>query len=254
MMRSQPKLAAAAGLAYVGALATFAIIAQVKDFEHVSDIIGSSNEMFGSLGIIAVFSGVFFLWFASTAATRFRQVELSYGGSGRLAGAMYGSAIVITGVIALEVAVQWAARTGGADLGALANALIEGPTLAGPVIVFLGAGGLITVRAEGLAPPSPFLGRLAIATSAAFGVLAGLQLFKNYAWINETTYVTFTAWILVMSIIGISRWGALDGDVTAAPARSTPPPAPAAEAPVVAARKPAARKRKPAARKPAAKR
>ena len=168
--------------------------------------------MFGSLEIISVFAGVFFLWFASAATKRFQQVELSYGGSGRLAGAMYGSAVIIAGVIALEVAVQWAMRTGGADLGGLANALIEGPTLAAPVIVFLGAGGLITVRAEGLAPPSPFLGRLALATSAAFGVLAGLQLFKNYAWINETTYLTFTAWILVMSIIGIARWGALDGD------------------------------------------
>ncbi len=253
MMRSQPKLAAAAGLAYVGALVSFAIIGQIKDFEHVSDYIGSSNEMFGSVGIVSVFAGVFFLWFAATAAERFRQVEMGYGGSGRLSRAMYGSAVVITGIIALELGVQWAARTGGADLGALANALIEGPTLAGPVIVFLGAGGLITVRAEGLAPPSPFLGRLAIVTSAAFGVLAGLQLFKNYAWINETTYITFTAWILVMSIIGIARWGALDGDTAAAPARVTPPPAPVAAA-APAARKPAARKRKPAARRSTAKR
>jgi hypothetical protein len=261
MMRSQPKLAAAAGLAYVGTLVTFAIIAEIKDFEHISDFIGSSNEMFGSLGILAVFSSVFFLWFAATAAERFRQVEMSYGGSGRLSRAMYGSAVIIAGVIVLEVAVQWAARTGGADLGALANALIEGPALAAPVIVFLGAGGLITVRAEGLAPPSPVLGRLAIATSAAFGVLAGLQLFKNYAWINETTYLTFAAWILVMSIIGISRWGALDSDASVAPVRSSVAPvrssaasAVPVEAVATPARKPAARKRKPAARKSTAKR
>lgn len=249
-MKSQPRLAAATGLAYVGALISFAIIAEIKDFEHVSDIAGASNEMFGSLAILSVFAAVFFLWFASAASSRFRQVEQGYGGSGRLAGAMYGSGVIIAGIIVLEVGVQWAMRTGGADLGALANALIEGPTLGAPVIVFLGAGGLITVRAEGLAPPSPLLGRLAIATSAAYGVLVGLQLFKNYAWINETAYLTFAAWILVMSIIGISRWGALDGDVTAAPARSTPPPQPA-EAAAAPARKPAARKRKPAARKSA---
>jgi hypothetical protein len=254
MMKSQPRLAAATGLAYVAALLTFAIIAEIKDFEHVSDIAGASNEMFGSLALISVFAAVFFLWFASAAAKRFQQVELSYGGSGRLAGAMYGSAVIIAGIIALEVGVQWAMRTGGADLGALANALIEGPTLGAPVIVFLGAGGLITVRAEGLAPPSPLLGRLAIATSAAYGVLVGLQLFKNYAWINETAYLTFTAWILVMSIVGIARWGALDGDASAGPRRSAPAAAPAVEAPAVPARKPAARKRKPAARKPAAKR
>ncbi len=256
MMKSQPRLAAATGLAYVGALISFAIIAEIKDFEHVSDIAGASNEMFGSLAILAVFAAVFFLWFASAAAKRFQQVELSYGGSGRLAGAMYGSGVIIAGIISLGVGVQWAMRTGGADLGALANALIEGPTLVAPVIVFLGAGGLITVRAEGLAPPSPFLGRLALATSAAFGVLAGLQLFKNYAWINETAYLTFTAWILVMSIIGIARWGALDGDASAGPSRSSAasavPAVPAAAA--APARKPAARKRKPAARKSSAKR
>ncbi len=254
MKKSQPKLAAASGLAYVGLIASFLIISEMEDFEHVSDIIGASNEMFGSLAIMAVFASVALFWFIPTAAARFRQVEQGYGGSGRLAGVMFASGIFIASTISLSVGVLWAARTGGADLGALANALIEGPTLGAALLVFLLAGGLVTVRAEGLAPPSPFLGRLALASSAAVGVLVGLQLFKNYAWINETAYGILGGWVLVISIIGISRWGALDGDTSAAPTRSAPAAAPAAEAPAALARKPAARKRKPAARKSSAKR
>jgi hypothetical protein len=249
MKSTQAKLAAASGLAYVGIVVAFAIISEVKDFEHVSDVTGASNEMWGSLVLLAGAASAALLWFVSTATARFRQVETGYGGSGRLSAAMFGSGVLIAGGIGLNVGVMYASRFGGADYGALSNALLEGPTLGVPIAVFLAAGGLVTMRAEGLRPPSPFLGRLALATSAAYGVLIGLQLFKQYAWINETGYAVFAAWILVMSVLGISRWGAIDGE-DAAPSRTAPAaPEPLASAP---ARKPAARKagsRKPVARK-----
>lgn len=249
MKSTQAKLAAASGLAYVGIVVAFAIISEVKDFEHVSDVTGASNEMWGSLVLLAGAASAALLWFVSTATARFRQVETGYGGSGRLSAAMFGSGVLIAGGIGLNVGVMYASRFGGADYGALSNALLEGPTLGVPIAVFLAAGGLVTMRAEGLRPPSPFLGRLALATSAAYGVLIGLQLFKQYAWINETGYAVFAAWILVMSVLGIARWGAIDGE-DAAPSRAAPAaPEPLASAP---ARKPAARKagsRKPVARK-----
>ncbi|MEX0875385.1 MAG: hypothetical protein WD646_02235 [Actinomycetota bacterium] len=248
MKSTQAKLAAASGLAFVGIVVAFAIISEVKDFEHVSDINGASNEMWGSLVLLAGAASAALLWFVSTATARFRQVETGYGGSGRLSAAMFGSGLLIAGGIGLNVGVMYASRFGGADYGALSNALLEGPTLGVPIAVFLAAGGLVTMRAEGLRPPSPFLGRLALATSAAYGVLIGLQLFKQYAWINETGYAVFAAWILVMSVLGIARWGAIDGE-DAAPSRA----APAAPGPLAAAaaptRKPA---RKAGARKPAA--
>jgi hypothetical protein len=88
---------------------------------------------------------------------------------------------------------------------------------------------------------------------------AGLLLFKNYAWINETAFISFAVAILVTSIIGIVRWGEMDEPydrTTGRPMRratvaATPMPAPAEE-PLVAPtvrRKPKPRPRKPAPRK-----
>jgi hypothetical protein len=233
----------------VGIVVAFAIISQVKDFEHVSDITGASNEMWGSLVLLAGFASIALLWFVSTATTRFRQVEIGYGGSGRLSSAMYGSGLLVAGGIGLNVGVMWASRVGGTDLGGLSNALIEGPTLAFPIIAFLTAGGLITMRAEGLQPPSPFLGRLALATAAAYGVLVGLQLFKNYAWINETASISFLIVILIVSIIGIQRWGEMDAEAPreGRPTRRGVAASPQPEPPTVASPARKARPRRKAA-------
>jgi hypothetical protein len=87
---------------------------------------------------------------------------------------------------------------------------------------------------------------------AAFIAMAGLQIFKYYAWINETAYISFAAWVLVVGIIGVKRWGEMDdralGVAPVVPARvvRAPEPEPDDEEEEPA---PAPRPRKPAARK-----
>jgi hypothetical protein len=241
-MRSSPRLAAATGVLFVAAIAAVAIIGEIKDFQFSGDYaLRASNEVFGTTQLLTGFAAAFFFWFASTLAARVRQLE---GGSGRLAAAVNGSGAIIAGLLALSVSIEFGARSGGsADLAALATALLDGPGLFFPAAVLIGASALVALRAEGLPAYSTNVARVSVLLSAAFIAGAGLQLFNNYAWINDTAYIAFLAWVLVLSVIGFIRWKDMDAS---APARRAAPAAPPAAAPAPApAEAPPARKPRP---------
>ena len=256
------RLAASTGIGFAAALVAVGVIGEAKDIAFAGDVYTASNEVFGSVTMLMGVAAVLLLWFTGTLAARVRQLE---GGSGRLAAVVNGSGAFLAGSLALGIAGVFAARNGGApDLAAFTTGLLDGPTLFFPAAAYVTAAGVVGVRAEGLPSYSQWLARLSIPLGATYIALAGLQLFKYYAWINETGYITFAAWVLALSIIGVQRWGDMDerstGAVRAAPAR--PVPAPQAveiddvDAPV-RPRKPAARKstaRKTTAKAPARKR
>ena len=207
--RARARIAAATGIVFVAMIAAAAIIGEVKDFERIGDLVlQGSNEVFGTVFLLIGFGAGFFFWFASTLAARIRELE---GGSGRLAAALNGSGAIIAGVLALSVGVGFAARsTGSADLAALTTALLEGPTLFFPAAVFLAAGSLVTLRTPTVPAYSMWSARLILPLAMANGAGAGLMLFKNYAWLNETGYISFLVVVLIVSIIGIVRWGEMD--------------------------------------------
>jgi hypothetical protein len=251
------RLAAATGIEFVAIAVALAIVGQVKDFETAGDFaLRSSNEMWGTYTLLIGVAAILLFWFTATAAARLRQLEWAYGGSGRLAATFFASGGAIAGLLAVEVAAQWTARQGGAIGGAgfagFATSILDGPTILFPAAAYVGAAGLIGLRSEGLPTYSTFLAQLSLPLGAAFIAGAGLQLFKNYAWINDTGGIAFFAWVLFLSIIGVVRWSDLDSGTGRPPARvaapAVPSPAPVGTAP--AARKP--RARKPAARKPRA--
>jgi hypothetical protein len=244
------RLAAASGIFFAVAIAVTGIIGESKDFQFAGDVaLRASNEVFGTLTLLTGLAAGALFWFSSTFAARMRQLE---GGSGRLAAAVNGSGAILAGLLALSVSIMFAARSGGStDLAALATGLLDGPALFFPASVFLMASGLAALRGQNMPRYSSWTARLIIGLSLAYLAFAGLQLFKNYAWINETGFITFGIAVLVISIIGIYRWGEMDEGAPAA-RRVAPAPtiASAASSPAAApARKPAARKRKPAARK-----
>jgi hypothetical protein len=94
--------------------------------------------------------------------------------------------------------------------------------------------------------------RIILLLGLTYGALAGLQLFKNYAWINETGYISFVIAIIVTSVIGIIRWEDMD-DRPRSGRPATPPPPPPVREPEVAAPAAPARAARPATRKPKAK-
>ncbi len=244
--RARARVAAATGVLFSAAVIAIAVISETKDFERAGDLaLGASNEVFGTVSLLSGFAAVFFQWFGSTLAARVRQLE---GGSGRLAAVVNGSSAVIAGLLALSVGIGYAARSSGsAELAAILTAIVDGPTLLFPAGAFLGAGSLVALRTPSIPSYSMWTARLIFPLSLTYGVFAGLQLFKNYAWINETSYISFVVTVIVVSLIGINRWGEMDG-TTPVQRRSAPAPA-ADSAPVAAAAKP---KPKPRARKPAA--
>jgi hypothetical protein len=251
------RLAAATGIEFVVIAAALGIIGEIKEFETAGDwALRASNEMWGTYALLIGVSAVLLFWFTATASARLRQLEWAYGGSGRLAATFFASGGAIAALLTAEVAVQWTARQGGAIGGAgfaaFATAILEGPTILFPAAAYVGAAGLIGLRSEGLPTYSTFLAQLSLPLGAAFIAGAGLQLFKNYAWINDTGGIAFLAWVLFLSIIGVVRWAELDSGTARPPASAAPvrPPsrtvAPAAavlepEAPP----RPAARARKP---------
>lgn len=256
MESSRPRLAAATGVLFAAVIAASAIVGEVKEFATPGDLVlRASNEVFGSVMLLTGFGSIFFFWFASTLAGRIRQLE---GGSGRLAAAVNGSGAIIAGVLALSVGVGFAARgSGSTDLAVLTTALLDGPALLFPAAVFLGAGSLVAIRTPQIPGYSMLSARLILLLAATYGVFAGLQLFKNYAWINDTAYITFLVAVVVTSVIGMNRWTDMDDRP-----RSGRPAAAAAAAPRTAvvdeedeepapARKKPARKAKPRTRKAA---
>jgi hypothetical protein len=259
------RLAASTGIGFAAALVAAGVIREVKDIAFAGDIYTASNEVFGTLTMLTGVAAVLFFWFTGTLAARIRQLE---GGSGRLAAVVNGSGAFISGALALGIAGVFAARNGGApELAAFTTGLFDGPTLFFPAAAYVTAAGVVGMRAEGLPTYSQWLARLSIPLGAAFIALAGLQIFKYYAWINETGYISFAVWVLILSVIGVQRWGDMDertiGVAPVAPARAARAPAPETveldedEVPPPRPRKPAARKstpRKTTAKAPARKR
>ncbi|HYZ91902.1 MAG TPA: hypothetical protein VFA34_05850 [Actinomycetota bacterium] len=243
--RARARFAAATGLLFALAIAATGIISEVKEFDRAGDLVlQASNEVFGTTTLLTGFAAVFFFAFGSTLAARIRQLE---GGSGRLAAAVNASSAIIAGTLALSVGIAYAARsTGSADLAALLTGLLDGPALFFPAAVFLGAGSTVALRTPSIPSYSMWSARLIFPLALAYLAFGGLQLFKNYAWLNETGYISFAVTVAIVSLIGMNRWGEMD-DTTPAQRRSAPAPAaaPAAAAPA---------KRKPAKRKPARKR
>ncbi len=248
MERARPRIAAATGLMFAAAIAAGAIISEMKDFQTPGDLaLRASNEVFGSVSLLTGFGAIFFFWFASTLAGRIRQLE---GGSGRLAAAVNGSGAIIAGTLALSVAVGFAARNSGStDLAVLLTGLLDGPGLYFPAAVFLGAGSLVALRTPSIPNYSMWSARIILLLGLTYGALAGLQLFKNYAWINETGYISFVVAIIVTSLIGIQRWGDMDDKPRSGRPAASAAPAPATTAPAAparaAARKPKAKKAAP---------
>jgi hypothetical protein len=200
-------LAAATGIEFVVAILIVAIIGESKDFV-TGDFAGASNEVFGWSTLLIGFGAAAFFWFAATFAARVRQLE---GGSGRLAAAVNGSGAILAGLLTLTVGVLFAARSSGSeDLAALATGLLDGPAWYFPAAVFVAAGSIVGVRTDDLPLYSAVLCRLGLGLAAFYIAAGGLSLFNNYAWINETAYVTFLAFVLALSIIGVIRWGEID--------------------------------------------
>ncbi len=249
--KARVRIAALTGTGFVVLVAASGIISEMKDFDRMGDLVlGASNEVFGTVALFLGFAAGLFLWFGSTLAARIRQLE---GGSGRHAAAVNGASAVISGLLALGVGVGFAARAAGSsDLAALTTGIFDGPTLLFPAAVFLAAGSIVVLRTPSVPSYSTWFARGFLGLALAYGGFAGLQLFKNYAWINETGYISFAVSVLVISIIGVNRWGEMDS--TTPGQRQTAPAASRAdvdtgEVPVVRKAKPKARARKAAPRK-----
>ena len=244
------RLAAATGIGFVALVAATGVIGEIKDIQFAGDIAQASNEVYGTLVLLTGMAAVLLFWFTGTLAARMRQLE---GGSGRLAAIVNGSGAIIAGGLAFAVGSLFAARNGDAgELATLATGLLDGPTLFFPAAAYVAAAGVVGIRAEGLPNYSSLLARLSLPLSAALLAMAGLQIFKYYAWINEVGYISFSAWLLALSIIGVMRWGEMD-EPEGRPVRAVAAPAP--RSPIVVEETvdaPAPRPRKPAARKPAA--
>ncbi len=198
------RLAAATGIFFALALGAVGIVGEMKDIELAGDYVKASNEVFGTASILTGFAAVFLFWFSSTLAARLRRLE---GPPGRLAAAVNGSGAFIAGTLALGVSVLFAARNyGGSDLAPLASGLFDGPGLLFPAAVYIGAAGVVGVRCDGLPTASRVVSSLSVPLAGVLLAFAGLQIFNNYAWINETGYICFAVWVLVVSAIGVSRW------------------------------------------------
>jgi hypothetical protein len=261
------RLAAATGLDFVAIGIAVAVLAQVKDVENSNDFVGLSNEVWGTYVLLLGFAAIFFFWFTSIFVARLRQVEEASGTSGRLANAVLASGTTFAGALGLCIAIQWAARMLGAeDLAVLSTAILEGPPLAFILATYIGAAGLAVFRAgDTVAAPSRIVAQLSLLLAPAYVAIGGIQIFKNYAWIDETGYIVFLVWVLAVSIIGVQRWGEIDEGWEPAPARPAeepatlvfdegPEPLSASERAVTAStprKKPAASKQPGAKRKPA---
>ena len=242
------RLAAATGLVFVASIATVAIIGQAKDLKLAGDLaLRGGNEVFGWTTLLTGVGAIALFWFASTFAARIRRLE---GGSGRLATTVAVSGAFIAGTLALGISVAYAARSANSvGLGALTTAIYAGPGLFFPAAVFVGAGSIVGLRHR---EELPIYGRVLAMLSAPLALAyiggAGLMLFKNYAWINDTGYITFLAFTLALSVIGIVRWGEMDmrpaePEVEEPPAEVVPHPRARRPVPAATTRTASARRR-----------
>lgn len=254
------RIAAATGLDFVAIGIAIAVLAQVHDIDNSGEWITKSNEVWGTYNLLLGAAAIFFFWFTSIFAARIRQVEEGSGTSGRLANAVLASGTVFAGALALVIAVQWASRMLGVDeLAPLSTAITEGPMLGFVVATYIGAAGLAVFRAgPSVSPPSRIVAMLSLLIAPAYVAIAGIQLFKNYAWIDETGYFVFLVWVAAVSVIGVQRWGSIDegwqpaqdaGPGSGSPDHPGPPPLEPLERTAEISSRPA---RKPASRKKAA--
>ncbi len=203
------RVAAASGIGFVALIATVACIGEVKDFPGFGDVAGASNEVFGTVALLTGVAAILLIWFTGTFAARVRQLE---GGSGRLATTIAVSGAIIAGVLTLAVSIVFAARNANSPgIAAIATGMVDGPALFFPAAALTGAAGIVGVRAgDGLPIYSRVLAWLSLPLSLAYVGGAGLMVFENYAWINDTGYITFLAFTLSLSVIGVIRWAQMD--------------------------------------------
>ena len=252
MRRTYARQAAAAGIDFVVVIAAIGAIERWKHLTTPGEIaVHASKNIFATVTLLHGIAAVFLFWFVSTLAARMRQLE---GGSGRLAAAVNGSGAIVAGVLAIGVGAMWAShQLQSPESAALATSLLDGPTLFFPIAVLIGASGVIGVRRNDLPSYSRIVAWLSLPLAVGFVAAAGLILFKDYAWINDTGNIAFGAWILALSIIGIVRWGDLDeaAIVVADVVPQTPSAADAVEPAAAEPAPPKATPRKPAPSKPA---
>jgi hypothetical protein len=202
------RIAAASGIGFVALIATVACIGEVKDFPGFGDVAGASNEVFGTVTLLTGVAAILLVWFTSTFAARARQLE---GASGRLSTTIAVSGAIIAGILALAVSIVFTARNGNSSgIAAIATGMVDGPAMFFPAAALTGAAGIVGMRADGLPLYSRILAWLSVPLSLAYVGGAGLMLFENYAWINDTGYITFLAFTLALSVIGVIRWAQMD--------------------------------------------
>ncbi len=203
------RIAAATGIDFAVLIVVIEIIQRAKDLPNAGEVaVHASNGLFATVALLYGLAAVAFFWFASTFAARCLELE---GGSGRLSAAMNGSGAVIGGILALVTAAMWAShQTVSTDSAALATSIVDGPMIFFPAAVFVGASGIIGVRARGLPTFSRLMARLSVMLAAALIVLAVLMLYKDYAWVNDSLWLVFAAWTAIVSVIGIRRWANMD--------------------------------------------
>jgi hypothetical protein len=172
----------------------------------------ASANVWGTYVLLIGVAAVLLLWFTATSAARLRQVE---GASRRLATAHFGAGVALSALLFMEIAVQWATRTGsGGGMDGLASALVGSPVLAFPAGVYVFSAGLVGTRAGDALPAfSGVMARLSLLLGIALIGGAGLWLFRDYAWLNDTAFFSFTGWVFVRSVLGAFRWSDLDEDV-----------------------------------------
>lgn len=243
------RIAAATGLAFVASIASTVVIGEVKDFTTAGDYVTrSSNEAFGTTTVLTFFAALFFLWFLAGLVARLRQLE---GGSGRLSTTALGAGVVFAAILvmgnALQVAARQADEATASVLTSLSQEIFFGPVLVFPVALLILAAGVVGTVTRGLPLYSAVGARLSILTADALLALASLWLFRDLAWLDETTLIVVLGWVAMMSVIGILRWGEPHAVGPTAPDRlefddeEEPAPAPAP-------------RRRPARKEPVAKR
>lgn len=230
------RLAAATGIDFAAAGIAIAIIANNQGFENSEDWVAATDNVWAVYVFLLGLMGAFFMWFTGAFVARLRQVEDVSGTSGRLARAVQMAGSVIATVFISSVAVQWAARMLDAtEVAALSTALLEGPTLWFAIGVYIGGAGLAVSRAGAGAPSSRLTAYVSLILGPLYIILGGIQVLRNYAWIDETGLFVFFAWVLNVSAAGVQRWATIDSGWT--PSRRSAPPSmmrPVAARPVAA--------------------
>src|SRR5713226_2083297 len=122
-MKSGPlwtRLAALTGVGVVGAGVADYILGSTKDYSTAGQFATkASANVWGTYVLLIGAAAVLLLWFTSISSARLRQIE---GASRRLATAHFGAGVALSALLFMEVAVQWATRTGsGGGMDGLAS-------------------------------------------------------------------------------------------------------------------------------------